>query len=208
MNTNGKYYKRLVFLWVVFLRLAAPLAAQNQLNLNYDSLSFSFEKIKTAVSQDTIEKRYQFLTDDDFEFAYSNSFIHLFKRILNKIALPISPDSLDRISIIRCYYSTDAYSLWFITLINTSEEHFVYYYEDNSGASKAEFVGKTEGNDFIKREADHLFNVRETKSEDYMVVAEIEGNTFKSLKATQTFHFLDIVFFLDLLELIKAKNCK
>ncbi|MCB9350307.1 MAG: hypothetical protein H6573_22750 [Lewinellaceae bacterium] len=39
-----------------------------------------------------------------------------------------------------------------------------------------------------------FFNVRETKSEDYMVVAEIEDNTFKSFKATQTFHFLDIVF--------------
>lgn len=152
-------------------------------------------------------KEAHFLVSDDYDyFASINSprFAYEVIDVLTKIGLPFEPNQMSEITFVKCYEWTEANSTWFITLIDTNSNHYIYFYEANTGMDNPKMYGIKKGKDYFYSLAENLFNNSgcKDKNEDYIVTGRIIKSRFVCYFSSQTYHSKDIVFFNDLLKAI------
>lgn len=183
------------------------LEAQKQIEFSELELKKSLLKIKESTDLNRAAIEYDFISEHYYNNIFSTSIINDIKQVISQIELPFNVDSLKRIRMIESYYATHSYSYWYITLEDLNRNYYYYQYQSNVPPSGMPLVGITAKEDYIWKAAQLLYNNREGKSDDFLVVLEIENSKFTEIKATQTFHIADDAFFKVIMRLIKD-SCK
>ena len=187
------------------LTLSLILKAQTPLLLNKDSLVGSLNVFLEDMDSNKIIKEVHFLLGYEFDYYHSiNSprFAYEVKNVLAKINLPFEHSQLVEITFAECYDWTEAFSTWFITLIDKADNHFIYFYEDNLGINNIKMYAVKKGEDYFYRLAENLYRNGgcKEKNEDYIITGKIVNGKFVSYFSSQAYHRMDIVFFNDLLK--------
>jgi hypothetical protein len=193
--------------WVFFLAqmtFSLTIAGQSPLPLNKDSLKSSFKIFLEDMNSNTVGKEFHFLKNEGFDYfnsINSSDFLCDLSKVLKKIELPFEQKQMAEITFVKLYDWTEANSTWFITLVDSLGDHYIYLYEFNTGMEKPYMCG-VERMDFFYRLAENLYQVRrcEEMNEDYIITGRIIGSKFTSYFSSQTYHRMDIVFFNDLLK--------
>jgi hypothetical protein len=180
--------------------------AQETISLDTKQLQNSLDSIRIKEYENTARREYQFLSDRDFFLAYSEEFIFSLGKILKKISPPFKVNSDLEIHVIKCYYNVHAYSIWLITLVNSKNEHYIYYFESNSRVENIHLSGMVKDYNFIDKLSKLLFNIRAKKNPDHMIIAKIKGNQFASYQATQTFQIIDAEILYEFIRLLEMKT--
>lgn len=196
---------RLSVLASILLMYTSIVKGQTSLHLAKDSLVSSLKERIEELRADKFYKNNHFLLSDQYDYFSSiNSlrFVNEINSVMSQIDLPVEQNQLVEISFVQCYDWTEARETWFITLIDKSGNHHIYFYE--TGMEKPHKYGVKQGGDYFYRLAENLFGtVRcEEKNEDYIVFGKLAGSRFISYFSSQLYHGMDIVFFYELLEIL------
>lgn len=198
---------RLLVVVSVQLAFWLTLKAQAPVSLDLDSLSRSLDALLAEMDSDQIYKDVHFLSRDDYDYYRSINtprFANEVKGVLARIDLPFERGQLAEITFVECYDWTEAYSTWFITLIDNSGNHFIYFYENNAGTEHIKLRAIKKGEDYFYRLVENLYGNGgcKEKNEDYIISGKIVGNRVVSYFSSQAYHRMDIVIFSDLLKAI------
>lgn len=198
-----------LILFTYFSYAFGQVKAQNKIKLNESDLKKSFQKLKEEDFFNIPKREYHFTSVAGFERIYSVLTVIDIINTLNKIELPFDVDSLRHIRVIKCFYGTEAYAIWYISITDKNGYHYFFTYDDNLGIKKIPLLGTIQGKDFFWEIGNLLFHNRDEKNEgDYMILAEIENGMFTSLDGTQNYYIGDDSFFKMITILISMQNCK
>ena len=198
---------RNIYCILFLISIFTSLKAQKQIRFSQLELKKSFLEIKKSTDLNRAAIEYDFIGEHYYNSIFSTAIINDIKQVASLIELPFDVENLERIRMIECYYSTDSYSIWYITLTaKNSDKNYYYLYENNSGITQIPLATHNKGEDYIWKSANMLSKNRSEKNNDYMILAEIENNLFTTLKATQTFHISDDNFLRIILQLLKEKK--
>ena len=161
-----------VRIWMIFLTQTAfylVATVQSSLSLNKDSLSSSFKVLLETIEANAAYKEVHFLKVDEFDYfnsINSSHFVNDISKVLTKVELPFESKQIAEITFVKLYDWTEANSTWFITLIDKTENHYIYLYEGNTGMEKAHLYGIKQEIDFFYRLAENLYQSGECKEKN------------------------------------------
>ncbi len=182
------------------------LKSQHTSIFDKDLLISSFEKIDYYSKLNQKERESNFLSNSHFQSIASRAFVLELYEVLNKIELP-NTKQFGIISVVLLYDSTESVKTWMITLFDQKGFSYYYLYNDNAGLDRIKHLASlyTE-RDFLGTLAINLTKVSSEKNEDYVVTSKIRNGKFVSFFASQLLTINDVVFFTNMLDLIKLKN--
>lgn len=191
---------------VLFLFLLSFLEINGQVSIstNNDTLVNSLKSLIAELNLNDAHRTGHYLVSQDYNYYRSINSLDLVvevRKVLSKISLPFEECHLNKISLVKCYDWTEAYSTWFITIIDKFGNHYIYFYENNKGIDKIKLYAESKERDYFHRLGKNLYKNKGCKqmNEDFIVMCEIVDEKFISYFSSQNYTGMDLIIFNDLL---------